>query len=84
VQLRMLFSIRHQHPTFDPWNTEVPAEMGQVERVDRPGDHDKVDLIRPGKENRDVADRFILKVDPQIGQTLGHHLASRGILGVQY
>ena len=42
----------------------MPAEMGELERTDGPGNHDKVDFIRPGNQNRDVRDGIILHPDP--------------------
>ena len=44
-QLRASLGTRHQYSAFDLRNTEMPAEMEQVERTHGPGNLDKVDLI---------------------------------------
>src|SRR6266446_6314081 len=62
-------SIRHHHSAFNFWDTEVPTQMREVERTDRPCYHDKVDLIRPGQQNRDVAHRVILQANPEVAHT---------------
>jgi hypothetical protein len=44
-QLRASLGIWHQYSALDFRNTEMPAEMEQVERTHGPGNLDKVDLI---------------------------------------
>jgi hypothetical protein len=51
--------IWHHDSAFDLRNPEVPAEMEEIEWTDRPGNHDKVDVIRPGNQNRNVANGII-------------------------
>src|ERR1051325_7585119 len=54
---------------FNPGDAEVPAQMRQIERADGPGDFDKRDLVRARQQDRDVADRVMLKVHPEPGHS---------------
>ena len=47
----------------------MPAEMGKIERTDRPRNYHKVDLIRLRKKKRNIADRIVLQAHPDIGRT---------------
>src|SRR6267154_828351 len=44
--------------------------MRKVKWTDGPGHDHELDFIRPGKKNRDVADRVVLPPDPEIAYTL--------------
>src|SRR5260370_8025181 len=52
----------------------MPAEMRQVNRTDRPGNHNELHFIRPGKKDRDVANRVVFPADPEIAHTLAFAL----------
>ena len=57
----------HPYSTFDFRDAEVSAQMREVKWADRSGNLDEVHFGRPRNQNRDVADRLMLPVDPQIG-----------------
>src|ERR1700741_4780029 len=54
-------TIRYHPSALNLRNPEVPAKMGKVQRTDRPGNQNQVDLIRPRQQQCDVADRIILE-----------------------
>src|SRR5690242_16444184 len=54
---------------FDLGNAKVSAQMRKVEWADGSRDFDERDLSRPGEKDSDVADSFVLPMNPKIGGT---------------
>ena|SRR6516225_9438133 len=60
---------RYAHTPFNLRDTEVSAEVREVERTDGPRNLEEIDLGRPRDQDCDIADCVILPVDPQVGYT---------------
>src|SRR5712671_3444833 len=74
TQSRMSLIIRHYHSACDLRNTEMSGEVRKVKGADGPGNHDEVNLIRPGQKNCDITNRIVLPADPEIAHTLAFSL----------
>jgi len=65
----MRVALGHNNSTLELRDPKMSAKMREVERTDGPGNHNKIDLIRPGPKNRDMANRVVLQADPNISSS---------------